>query len=294
MKIDTKILGEIPSGISLNYEELSRDIEGMIEECSVSGDGISTEIYNSAKENRATLNKILGSISDEYTSVKKRLLAPLDAKTENGMSYTEIISDMKTKLNDAIGVLAKTITSYESARKAEKEARIREIVEDVMASQHLVRESPMTDSFISGCKSRKTGSWLNASCSEATIRRELEEYVSKCNDGVAKVLETYGPSVMKEDLDEIVAKFCKTFDPFVAQTEYNAIMERKNRAAAQDKDMERSIITEPIKDGGAKPTIYSCTMRFVGTENAFLNLKEYLQINNDITYKVIEKMSEVK
>ena len=83
------------------------------------------------------------------------------------------------------------------------------------------------------------------------------------------------------------------------QLKKSSTLKKGSAKKAETKQEEQKMaakvnLSEPVGTTGAKPVLYSCTMKFVGSAQAFKDLKEYLEMNNNITYEVVEHMAEIE
>jgi hypothetical protein len=73
-------------------------------------------------------------------------------------------------------------------------------------------------------------------------------------------------------------------------------VEANNKVVNMRQSVEKKIETELSKKVVANKNEkrYTCTIKFVGTEESMAGLKQFLDINKDIAYKVISSMKEVE
>lgn len=308
MEIKRKMEGEIPKSVSFNYDELKSYLSTELEKYKASDtEDMTPERYRALKDERAKLNSLSTAISGELTSLRKELLAPIDEKDGSGMSFKEKIKDLTETIEDVTETIQESIESYENALKEEKTNQVLIALQKKLHANGnpKMQVSPHWNRWTQEQFDRKRGSWLNATTTMQQVEDEIDAEIARCN-GIVKIVESSyegdGEAILKAALDALYAGDIDPLDSqkaaTIAKRALTAEIEERQRKAKEESEqienMAQSVeLSEPMGSEGAKPLMYTCTIRFVGTEKAFQNLKEYLEINGGMTYKVVDQMREV-
>lgn len=302
MEIRREIVGEIPKGVSINYDEIKSYLASELEKYRVVNDGseITLDQYRSMKDGRAKLNALSNAISGELTGLRKMLLAPIDAKDESGKSFKEKIDDLICDINNVKSTLESGISTYENEQNEKKSGEIYDLLVRVLDSEVDDEEFKKSCHFTAWANEqmhRKRSAWLNSTTSMSQIEDEIKEEVARCaklSEVVRSVLLDEDESVVKIAMSALYQNFSEEEAAKAAAIAKKAKKEENQERTNQITEMAEGVkLSEHIGEEGAKPKLYSCTMRFVGTLEAFENLRQYIDINDGLTYKVVEKMSEV-
>lgn len=301
IRIETDLDSILPKKIDFNYDELRTKID---ERLSRYSDKASTndQNYQERKDDRARLNKLSATINNERKEIKKRLLAPMESSGEgnDNLSFTKQIDDLIGKIAMVVGEIDEGIKKFEESKRESKRKEIDAYISEVCPSD--IKDAILA--FSAEQCNRRNNAWLNMTCQMSQIKSEIDAEIKRCNESINMI-----ESFTKDDSDMIkivaIEKLRSTgFNLQSAINEadrYRAIerdtnrKEEKKRLEKEREMSEKVRLSEPIGEEGARPPeIYSCTMKFVGTLNAFENLKQYMEINNGLTYTVVEQMALVK
>lgn len=155
----------MPDVIEFNFEELKTALTEKVQEYEIAI--YSDSQIKTAKEDRATLNRLKKALNDERIRREKEYMVP----------FTEF----KARINEIIEIIDKPILAidtqvkaYETRQKEEKEAAVRAY----MAEFHLPYGIDLTKAF--------NQKWLNASVSMATVKKDIDSLVI----GIQSDLET--------------------------------------------------------------------------------------------------------
>ena len=304
LKIQTEI--SLPNRIDFNYTELKNELSARLQTYSGKEKTDITN-YKERKADRAKLNALERTLNDSRNNIKNQLLAPMTEGSPDNMSFSDKIDDLIGMVKMVVGEIDNGIKEYEESEKSRKR-------EDIMA----FFRSHWTDAF-SECGTvilnsrhwtdfaeeqinRRKNSWLNSTCDAESIREEIRTEVRRCVQAYMLINEMY------KDDDELTRT--KAFDALSVnfdtqatitivndhkrQSKLSAEVEERKRTEEEESMAKKVVLSEPINpSSGAEPEIYSCTMKFVGSVEAFRNLKEYLSMNKDITYTIVCPMSKV-
>lgn len=302
IRIETDLDSMLPDRIDFNYEELKEQIESKLSEY-VGKDTTTDDNYQSRKEDRARLNRLATILNNERKEIKNRLLAPLTASDGDCLSFSAQIDDLVDKIAKSVCGIDEGIKQYEQRKRDAKKKEIDSYLDEACDVSGIANVHKHMVEFANEQCDRKKNSWLNVTCAMSQVMSEIDEELKRCESVFHAVENTYSnesDSIKAVAMDSVERN---GFDFLTVTQDVNRYKEieesaKKQREEAERKSAEqmgRSIqISEPIgKEGAEPPVLYSCTMRFVGTLAAFENLKEYIGINPDITFKVIEQMKEV-
>lgn len=175
----------IPERIEWNYEELKKEIAERVQtyETIVYTD----ETIKEAKADRANLRKLAKALNDERIRLEKEYMKP----------FTEF----KAQVNEVIGIIDKPVAIIDAQIKRAEEEKKREKEEEIrgiLALFTLPYEIDPNRLF--------SEKWLNASVSMASIKKEIDEKVSKIQDDL-KTLEG-----LTEFRDEAINAYTKSLD----------------------------------------------------------------------------------
>lgn len=306
--VSTKLDGVLPERIEFNYDELKKELDERLLKYS-SKDKTDATNYKERKADRARLNELARALNDDRKNLKNTLLAPITNGTPDNMSYSDKIDDLIGMVKMVVGEIDNGIKEYEDGLRERKREDITAFFKSHWvdafseSNNQVLINSKHWSNFAEEQMNRKRNAWLNATCDDEYIRSEIRAEVSRCVNAYMLICTTYKDEdelTKTKALDALSVKF-DTADAMQAVESHKAQV-----AAAKKRDEERKraeeasmankvVLSEPIQPGqGAKPSMYSCTMKFVGSMAAFNNLKEYLEMNKDITYTVVEKMAEIE
>lgn len=303
----TRIEGVLPERVDFNYIELKNELDNKLmmyrgkEKTNASN-------YKERKADRARLNDLARSLNDDRKQLKQQLLAPITNGSPDDPSYSDKIDNLIGAIKMVVGEIDNGIKEYEESEKLKK----RDNIINYFAShwKDTFSQSPYVSCFNSSHwqnfaeeqMNRKRNAWLNATCDDEFIRGEIHAEISRCAQAYKLIEATYKDEdelTKTKAFDALAEKFntADSIEVVNAHKEQIKRIEEREKAIkeAQEAEMVNKVnLQEPIGPSGAKPKIYSCTMKFVGSADAFKNLKEYLDINNNITYKVVEHMTEIQ
>ena len=303
----TQLDGVLPERIEFNYQELKDELAAKL--ATYNGkDSTNRSNYKERKADRARLNDLARALNQERINIKKQLLAPIDYGTPENESFSNKIDDLIVSIKMVIGKIDAGIKAFEESEKEKKRedimAYLHSHVVDTFAEDETFRKSGHFDRWAEEQMTRRTNAWLNATCSNEFIQKEIRDEITRCANAVMLMKATYNDEdevVLIKAKDALALDFDTNHMMQVVQSHKDQIaaIERANaeKAKREEAALAKKVNTAvPNAQGIAqsKPTIYSCTMKFVGTAEAFKNLKEYLSMNTDITYQVVKSMEEVK
>jgi len=254
-------------------------------------------IEETAKKDRAILNKAEKNIKEKFSELKKAYEKPLETLEAN-------IKDICTEVKNRSGVVDQSVKSYEEKQKYQKRIEIESYFNSKDFS--LV---PLNKIF--------NYKWLNKTCKMFEVKKEIDDTISMIYGNI-KILENTG-----EYATAAKAFYLDTLDIGAAMRNVDTLKENaeklakekiereereiREQVAANKKEENRERIREeklekfkaeqgqfyeslgidyeaPVEE---KPEIIEYTCRFRGTEKQLRELREYMTKNN-IAY---EKLS---
>ncbi len=303
---ETKL--ELPDRIDFNYQQLKDEIGRKLEAYKGKESTDATN-YKDRKNDRARLNDFARSLNDEKKRVKAQLLAPMTNGSSENLSYSDQIDDLVNTIKATVTEIDAGIKAYEERMKEQKRSDIMaylhsQVTDAFIHDEHTqaYEKSGHFDRFAEAQMNRTKNAWLNATCSDDFIRSEIDSEVERCVQAVKLIDATYAndDDLTKEKAkNALVADFDTAYAISVVNAHKAEVAAVKAREEEKRIEQERSlaekvVVSDPIKVNGAKDPIYTCTLKFVGTVEAFQNLKDYLSMNKDIQYTTVGQMTEVQ
>ena len=299
IRIETDLDAVLPERIEFNYDELRVKIDERLEAYGGKAETDDSN-YQNRKEDRARLNKLSIMLNNERKEIKKRLLAPMENKGNDELSFSKQIDDLIGKIAMVVGEIDEGIKTYEGVKREAKRVEIQRYVDDISDSDCM--KSHLT-AFTDEQFARKNNAWQNITCGMDQIKSELDAEMKRCTEAVETIgiiTENDSAFVKSIVMDSLVKGGYSIQEANSALVKYREI-EKANRENEERKEKEKErqmserLQVEPIGENGAHPSeIYCCTMKMCGTLKAFENLKQYIEMNGDITYEVVESMKEVE
>ena len=154
-----------PALIAFNNEDLMAYASRVVEK--YSGRTYSDEEMKDAKEDRATIRKIVDSLNGERIRIKKIYNAPMD-------KFTAQINEVVDLLNAGLKGIDEQVKAKEKADKEKKEAILREYFMEIVGD-------------LAGCITYEQiadSRWLNATTTESKAKKEMEAKLEVVNNDV--------------------------------------------------------------------------------------------------------------
>lgn len=307
---ETKLEGVLPERISFNYEELKNELDERLKVYQ-GKEKTDASNYKERKADRARLNDLARSLNDDRKQLKQQLLSPLTNGTPEHISYSDQIDQLIGSIKMVVGEIDAGIKEYEDGLREAKRTDIIAFFKSHWVDAFVtsgecafdsIKNSAHWQNFAEEQMNRKRNAWLNATCDDEFIRGEIRNEVTRCVQAYKLIETTYKDEdelTRTKAFDALAIKFdtAEAMSVVAAHKEQvKRIEEAKNaKRIEKEKKMAAKVnLSEPVGTTGAKPVLYSCTMKFVGSAQAFKDLKEYLEMNNNITYEVVEHMVEIE
>lgn len=278
LKFNVDIKSVIPENISFNYEELDAELTQMLSK--YSGTKVTEENFGECKSVRAKINKVSKSFKDERTSIKKRMLEPIE-------DFSTKIDLLVGKCNMVSGFIDEGIKRIENERKELKRA---ELVSYMNGELERVASVLGDDITHSPCFKAwfDMQNFLNATVSMDNAKLAILAKIHAVKDDVAVLRATY------PDLDEFIRATIYYANNFnLATTIADVTKEREDcKRVEQIKSAQVADPLVPQTKQFGDP-IYETTLKVVGTKKQLKNLADFLNCYG-IKFEVISKTVEVK
>jgi hypothetical protein len=250
-------------------------------------------LEDEAKKDRATLNKAEKNIADQYAGLKKAYEKPLENIELN-------IKSIRGAIKTASGIVDKAVKTYEEKQQGKKHAEIQ-----VYFNGKNFDLVPLEKIF--------DNRWLNKTYKMADIKKEIDTAVStiysniKTLESIAEhgviakacYLETLDMGTAMRQVETLQANAERIAREKIERDERerreqvvrNAAAERQEERVIEKREQMQSLIDEameiePSLPEETKPEIIEYTLRFKGTKEQLLRLREYMTANG-ITYERI-------
>ena len=186
-----------------NYEELKKEIAAAV--TIYQNLTVTPETEKDCKETRAQLNKLRTAIETARKEVKAKISEPLK-------KFEAEVRDVETPIDEAIAGLDKQLAELKEMKQKEKLEKIRQEFDkagfpDFVQFDQIARRN-----------------WLNASCSMAIIKKDLEEIKAGIENDL-KALQA-----LPKYSDEAIEFYAKSLSIQMAMekvTEYGRLAEKK-------------------------------------------------------------------
>lgn len=213
--------------INWNYSEIKQAVNERLKEysCKVYGD----EDVAEAKKDKALLNKFVKSINDERLNIKKVYCKPLDA-------FTDQVNDIINDIRQVTAMIDERVTEYDNSKREEKQAAIQAAFDELAKDKDYIVLSKIQPT-----------SWLNASKSIASIKREIAEDIS-CIDNEINAINML--PFEKEQKETVLSAYLENYSFADALREQKRIEER---VKFMHEKMQNSIIVDAEKPKQEQP-----------------------------------------
>jgi len=244
-----------------------------------------------AKKDRAALNKAEKNIADQFATLKKAYEKPLESIEAN-------IKSIRGAIKERSGMVDKAVKTYEERQQAEKRAGVQAYFDS--KNFDLV---PLEKFF--------DGRWLNKTYKLADVKKEIDDFVSTVYSNI-KILENiaeYGVIAKSSYLETLdMGAAMRQVDTLKANAERlarekiergqrelkeqiarNAAEERREEETAEKQEQMQSLVDEALdmpEPEAQNPEILEFTLKFRGTKEQLLKLKEYMTANG-IAYEKV-------
>ncbi|MDR0441849.1 MAG: DUF1351 domain-containing protein [Treponema sp.] len=245
-----------------------------------------------AKCDRATLNKAEKNIAEKYASLKAAYEKPLENIELN-------IKSIRNAIKKASGIVDGAVKTYEEKEKGKKREEIQ-----VYFNTKQFDLVPLDKIFNS--------KWLNKTCKIADIKKEIDIRITtilgdiKTLENIAEYglaaktfyLDTLDMSVAMRQVENMKANAERLAREKVEREErerqkqvaQNAVNEHKEEQTAAKEEQVKNLVDEaldiPEPAVQSQPEIVEYTLRFKGTKEQLLKLREYMTANGIVYEKL--------
>lgn len=230
----------------------------------------SEEQIKEAKEERASVNKIVKKIADYRNSIVADFKKPIE-EFENTAKETEKILKETSSLIDV------QVKKYESEVKEKKKEECLKIYKNIIGDlKDLVSfEKIFNDK------------WLNKGTKLQDVENDIKTIVDKVNSGIEAI------KVLKSEFEtEIINTFLIDYDVTKAIIKNTELKEKKEAIAKTTeakeetkKEVVKEMISNPIEINEVEP-IREYTLKVKATYSKLVELRKFMDIN-DIVYEKI-------
>ena len=181
LKLNVDVNAIIPECISFNYEELDEELTQAL--AKYTGTKVTEENMKECKDIRARINKLVKSFKDERTSLKKKILYPLD-------DFSNKIDLLVGKCNVVSGYIDEGIKRIENERK---ELKRKELIEYMQTEVSRISNVIGSDIQSSNCWVEwfSAQNFLNATVSIDNAKLAILAKIDSVKDDVAVLRATY-------------------------------------------------------------------------------------------------------
>jgi hypothetical protein len=284
--------------IDFNYEEILDQLKSIKDKVSCEVD-ITEQTIAEFKDKRAMLNSMSKNFKEYRDSIKDEVSKPITDKDSSGKSFTDKIVNLIDTVVSYSKDIDEKIKEFEEKLREKKKEEIEKVFEEYKDKILFEGESVGADyllAFMNEQCVRKNRAWLNKTVSMSSIRADFDEEIDRVNKLCIFVSDSHKD---KDEAYKIHSKSCLILSKFnldVYSHKMREFVEANNRVVKMRQSVERKMETElsgkVVANKNEKR--YTCTIKFVGTEESMNGLKQFLDINKDIAYKVISSMKEVE
>ena len=282
LKFNVDVNAIIPESISFNYEELDEELTLAL--AKYTGTKVTEENMKECKDIRARINKLVKSFKDERTSLKKKILYPLD-------DFSNKIDLLVGKCNVVSGYIDEGIKRIENERK---ELKRKELIEYMQTEVFRISNVIGSDIQSSNCWVEwfSTQNFLNATVSIDNAKLAILAKIDSVKDDVAVLRATYPVEDEYIKATLVYANGFNLASTIADMTKWRE--ECKRIEQLKSKVAEPSVNqTVPQTKHSDDATIYETAFKVVGTKLQLKNLAEFFKVNG-IKFEVTSKMVEVK
>ena len=208
-----------PGSISFNFDELKTELteKAAIYETMVFTD----QELQLAKQTRADLNRVMKALNDERIKREKEFMKPFN-------DFKAQIKELIAIIEKASANIDKQVKEFEEQKKKEKLEAIERIWDEVINHPEWLQ-----------CSDIFNTKWLNASVSMETVKKEIQEKVSKIETEIGIISDL--PEYSFEALDY----YKRTLDLGVAIAETKRLADLAKRKAAEEE--AKKILADKVK-----------------------------------------------
>lgn len=271
-----------PALIAFNNEDLMAYASRVVEK--YSGRTYSDEEMKDAKEDRATIRKIIDSLNGERIRIKKIYNAPMD-------KFTAQINEVVDLLNAGLKGIDEQVKAKEKADKEKKEAILREYFTEIVGD-------------LAGCIAYEQiadSRWLNATTTESKAKKEMEAKLEVVNNDVNVI-----KGLASEDEAALLSFYFRTLNLAKALQE-NERLKRDRQIALEyqrrrEEAMAKTVVEQLlVKSESVPPAVtekeekteeikkeFTVILEVTGTPEAMKKLLDYIK-ENKIACKAMKK-----
>ena len=208
-----------PGSISFNFDELKTELteKAAIYETMVFTD----QELQLAKQTRADLNRVMKALNDERIKREKEFMKPFN-------DFKAQIKELIAIIEKASANIDKQVKEFEEQKKKEKLEAIERIWDEVINHPEWLQ-----------CSDIFNTKWLNASVSMESIKKEIEERISKIETEIGIITD------LQEYSFEALDYYKRTLDLGGAIAETKRLADLAKRKAAEEE--AKKILADKVK-----------------------------------------------
>lgn len=283
LKFNVDVNAIVPESISFNYEELDEELTLAL--AKYTGTKVTEENIKECKDIRARINKLVKSFKDERTSLKKKILYPLD-------DFSNKIDLLVGKCNVVSGYIDEGIKRIENERK---ELKKKELLEHMQ--NEILRVSSVIgyDIIASKCWEEWFASqnFLNATVSIDNAKLAILAKIDSVKDDVAVLRATYPVEDEYIKATLVYANGFNLASTIADMTKWREECKRIEQIKSTKVEEPSVPQTVPQTKQSDDTKIYETAFKVVGTKLQLKNLADFFKVNG-IKFEVTSKMVEVK
>ena len=208
-----------PGSISFNFDELKTELteKAAIYECMV----FDESQFQDAKKTRADLNRVMKALQDEKVKRKKQFMEPFE-------EFERQIKELIAIIERAAANIDKQVKEFEEQKKKEKLALIEKLWDEVINHPAWMQ-----------CSDIFNTKWLNASVSMETVKKEIQERISKIETEIGIIAD------LQEYSFEALDYYKRTLDLGGAIAETKRLADLAKRKAAEEE--AKKILADKVR-----------------------------------------------
>lgn len=279
-------LETLPTVIETNGDEIKAELEEKTKYYNALV--VTADSIQSAKEDRANLNKLRTALEDRRKEIKKRCLAPYEA--------------FEVKYKELLALIDKPILSIDTQIKAFDEKEIEEKYKKLEDYFYKVSSTLMSLPHTVKLETVLSPKWKNKTAKIGTLCEQMLNSLISINDDADEIKKLYSGepfySAVKMRFDETLSKAdTLSYAAYLIQAEQKRAEEQKAQEQqtpeqppqqpVQDVEPDAHEITpQPQETPQQPPVMLTGMFRVTGTKEQIIGLREYMKTNG-ISFEVV-------
>lgn len=261
MSLELKVLEKEIGSLSINYDELKKELELKLEQ--FKGIIVTEETIAENKQVRANLNKVAKTIDDRRKELKAEFLKPYEIVEKQAKELTTMINQVNLQID----------TQLKSFEELEKQAKEQEII-NLWSSLNFNKVS---------LKQLWDDRYLNKGFSLAKVEEDLKSKIDDINKNLSSI------DMLVKDADanlRIKAKYLQFLDLNLVLNQYEqekakeemlkVAVEEVKEKTTEEEYVEELILEELVQE---EEPVYTLTFEVIATKDKIKALSEFLKAN---------------